>query len=131
MPYPDDFSAGRLDEAQGRDDAEAELAQDREDIAIEHSAWRTLERARRELLLLVASNEPLNEALSAVIDELGICQSSFEQPNRWRAERDGVEVFAQSKIAAMLLVLGKYYTAPSIGWARAREDGWTLHELPL
>lgn len=131
MPYPDDFSTGRLDEAQGRDDAEAELAQDREDIALEHSAWRTLERAKRELLLLVASNEPLNEALSAVIDELDICQSSFELPMRWRAERDGIEVFAQSKIAAMLLVLGKYYTAPSIGWARAREDGWTLHELPL
>lgn len=131
MPYPDDFSAGRLDEAQGRDDAEAELAQQREDIAIEHSAWRTLERARRELLLLVASNELLNEALSAVLDELAICQSSFEQPMRWRAARNGVEVFAKNKIEAMLLVLGKYYTAPSIGWARAREDGWTLHELPL
>jgi hypothetical protein len=131
MPYPDNFSAGRLDEAQGRDDAEAELAQDREDIALEHSAWRTLERAKRELLLLVASNEPLNEALSAVIDELEICRNSFEQPNRWRAERNGVEVFAESKISAMLLVLSKYYTAPSIGWARAREDGWTLHELPL
>lgn len=131
MPYPDDFSAGRFDETQGRDDAEAELAQDREDIALEHSAWRTLERAKRELLLLVASNEPLNEALSAVIDELEICRNSFETPMRWRAERNGVEVFAESKITAMLLVLGKYYTAPSIGWARAREDGWTLHELPL
>jgi hypothetical protein len=131
MPYPDDFSAGRLDEAQGRDDAEAELARDREDLAIEHSAWRTLERARRELLLLVASNELLNEGLSAVIDELEICRNSFETPMRWRAERDGVEVFAESKITLMLLVLGKYYTAPSIGWARAREDGWTLHELPL
>lgn len=131
MPYPDDFSSGRLDEAQGRDDAEAELAQEREDQIIEHAAWRTLERARRALLADTAHNQALNDVLSEAIDTITNLRDQFETPKRWVARRGEIEIYATSKSLAMIAVLGKFYNSPSVGWSRARADGWTVEELPL
>lgn len=131
MPYPDDFSSGRLDEAQGRDDAEAELAQEREDQIIEHAAWLTLERARRALLADTAHNQALNDVLSEAIDTITNLRNEFETPNRWVAQRGEAKIYATSQTLAMIAVLGKFYNSPSVGWSRARADGWTVEELPL
>lgn len=131
MPYPDNFSSGRLDDAQGRDDAEAELSRDNEDRALERATWLVLERARKELLSRTAHNQALNDVLSEAIDTITNLRDQFEMPNRWVAQRGEAKIYATSQTLAMIAVLGKFYNSPSVGWSRARADGWTVKELPL